>query len=325
LSAVELLTLGVDIGGTKIAAGLVDARGSILFQTRVPMCAREDAATGFAAVENAIEAVFAAQPDARARLAGIGICAPGPLDPRTGVVLNPPNVPCWRNFPLAAEVQRVFHVCAKIDNDANAAALAEALWGAGAGFRNVFYATLGTGIGTGIIFDQHIYHGRTGSAGEGGHVSIDYNGPRCGCGKRGCIEALCSGPAIALRASARLAQTGAQSQMRELAVGELNALTAENVAEAFHSGDALAREVLEATADLLTIWLGNMIDVLEPDVVVFGGGIARLMSEFFIRMRSELPKWSINSRCTEIPLVLAKYGSDAGIAGAAALCRRGDG
>jgi glucokinase len=161
LSAAAPLTLGVDIGGTKIAAGLVDAQGSILFQTRVPMCARDDAETGFAAVKNAIEAVFAALPDARVRLAGIGICAPGPLDPRTGVVLNPPNVPCWRNFPLAAEVQRVFNVCAKVDNDANAAALAEAIWGAGVGFRNVFYATLGTGIGTGIIFDRRIYHGRT--------------------------------------------------------------------------------------------------------------------------------------------------------------------
>jgi glucokinase len=321
LSSTEPLTLGVDIGGTKIAAGLVDTRGSILFQTRVPMCAREDAATGFTAVENAIEVVFAARPDARARLAGIGICAPGPLDPRTGVVLNPPNVPCWRNFPLATEVQRVFHVCAKIDNDANAAALAEAIWGAGVGFRNVFYATLGTGIGTGIIFDQRIYHGRTGSAAEGGHVSIDYNGPRCGCGKRGCIEALCSGPAIALRASTLLAQAGAQSQMHELVGGELKAMTAETVAEAFHAGDALAREVLEITADLLTVWLGNMIDLLEPDVLVFGGGIAGLMSEFFARMRSELPKWSINPRCNEIPLVLAKYGSDAGIAGAAALCR----
>ncbi len=98
MSAAGPLTLGVDVGGTKIAAGLVDAQGSILLQTRVPMCAHEDAATGFAAVQNAIEAVFAARPEARARLAGIGICAPGPLDPRTGVVLNPPNVPCWRNL-----------------------------------------------------------------------------------------------------------------------------------------------------------------------------------------------------------------------------------
>lgn len=321
MSAAGPLTLGVDIGGTKIAAGLVDAQGSILFQTRVPMCAREDAATGFGAVRSAIEAVFAARPDARGRLAGIGICAPGPLDPRTGLVLNPPNVPCWRNFPLAAEVQRVFSVGAKIDNDANAAALAEAIWGSGVGFGTVFYATLGTGIGTGIIFNQRIYHGRTGSAAEGGHVSIDYNGPRCGCGKRGCIEALCSGPAIALRASARLAEPGAESRMRDLTGGELKTLTAENVAEAFHAGDAIAREVLETTADLLTVWLGNMIDLLEPDVVIFGGGVAHLMSEFFTRMRSELPTWCINARCTEIPVVLAKYGSDAGIAGAAALCK----
>jgi glucokinase len=315
------LTLGADIGGTKIAAGLVDAQGSILFQTRVPMPARGDAAAGFGALEAAIKAVFVAQPQSRGALIGIGICAPGPLDPIRGIVLNPPNLPCWRNFPLAAEVQRAFHVCAKIDNDANAAALAEAIWGAGIGFRNVFYVTLGTGIGTGIIFDGRIYHGRTGSAAEGGHVSIDYNGPRCGCGKRGCIEALCSGPAIALRARVLLAESGEPSRMLELAGGNLESLTAEHVAQAFHAGDAPAGQVLEASADLLTVWLGNMIDLLEPDAVIFGGGVAQLMSEFFPRIQRELPKWCINSRCAEIPLRLARYGSDAGIAGAAALCR----
>jgi len=315
-------TLGIDVGGTKIAAGRVDTQGKILYQTRVPMPAHENAAAGFAALESAINAVFAAQPQARDALAGIGICAPGPLDPIRGIVLNPPNLPCWHNFRLADEVQRVFHVCAKIDNDANAAALAEAIWGAGVGFRNVFYATLGTGIGTGIIFDGRIYHGRTGSAAEGGHVSIDYNGPRCGCGKRGCIEALCSGPAIAQRARARLAESTAPSQLRGRTKGKLESLTAEDVAEAFHAGDALAKNVLEGTADLLTVWLGNMIDLLEPDVIIFGGGVAQLMSDFFPRMQHELPKWSINARCCEIPLLLAKYGSDAGIAGAAALCRQ---
>jgi glucokinase len=110
--------------------------------------------------------------------------------------------------------------------------------------------------------------------------------------------------------------------MRELAGGDLKRLTAEDVAAAFHAGDALAREVLEASADLLAVWLGNVIDLLEPDVAVFGGGVALLMSEFFPRIQTELPKWSINSRCCEIPLLLAKYGSDAGIAGAAALCRQ---
>jgi glucokinase len=315
----------VDIGGTKVAAGLVDAEGTILFQTRVAMPARGSAAEGFGAVQSVIEAVFAARPEARSSLTGIGICAPGPLDPLTGVILNPPNVPCWRNFPLAAEVQRVFGLTARVDNDGNAAALAEAIWGAGVGYRNVFYATLGTGIGTGIVFDRKIYHGRTGSAAEGGHVTIDYNGPKCGCGKRGCIEALCSGPAIARRARERLAASHrvgsgqAESKLMALAGGNVDNVTAEIVADAFRQGDLLATDVLRETADFLVIWAGNIIDLLEPDVFVFGGGVAQLMSGFFGRIREQLPKWCVNQRSAEMPMVLAKYGADAGIAGAAAL------
>jgi glucokinase len=172
------------------------------------------------------------------------------------------------------------------------------------------------------VFDQRIYHGRTGSAAEGGHVTIDFRGPQCACGKRGCIEVLCSGLAIARRALARLAESGhADSQMIALAAGKLERVQAETVAEAFRQGDSLATEVLEATADLLTVWLGNVIDLLEPDVIIFGGGIAGLMSAFFGHIREQLPHWSINRRCAEIPLLVAKYGPDAGIAGAAALCR----
>jgi len=318
----ERPTLGVDIGGTKVAAGLVDASGVILFQTRVPMIANGSAEAGFGCVVNAVNAVFATRPDARSSLAGIGICSPGPLDPRAGIVINPPNISCWRNFPLAAEVQRVFGVRARIDNDANAAGLAEAIWGAGVGYRDVFYATLGTGIGTGIAFDQRIYHGRTGSAAEGGHVTIDYRGPRCACGKFGCIEALCSGPAIARCARARMAESAeAGAKILELAGGNLEAVQAETVAEAFRQGDPLATEVLETSADLLTVWIGNIIDLLEPEIIILGGGVSELMSAFFGQIREQLPNWSINQRAAEIPIVRAKYGSDAGIAGAAALCR----
>jgi glucokinase len=257
MDVARTFALGVDIGGTKVAAGLVDGEGAILSQTRVAMPARGSAAEGFGAVQSAIQGVFAAQPEARASLTGIGICAPGPLDPVTGMILNPPNVPCWRNFPLATEVQRVFGFSARVDNDGNAAALAEAIWGAGVGYRNVFYVTLGTGIGTGIVFDRKIYHGRTGSAAEGGHVTIDYRGPLCGCGKRGCIEALCSGPAIARRARERLAKTPeADSKMLVLADGDVEAVNAELVAEAFRQGDPLAAEVLRETADLLAVWAG---------------------------------------------------------------------
>ncbi|HKS81245.1 MAG TPA: ROK family protein [Candidatus Acidoferrales bacterium] len=316
------LTLGIDIGGTKVAAGLVDAAGNILFHTRVPMVATGDAATGFSAVVNAIQEVFAAKPEAQKSLGGIGVCSPGPLDPRTGIVINPPNLPCWRNFPLADELKRVFKVPARVDNDANAAGLAEAIWGAGIGYHDVFYATLGTGIGTGIVFGQKIYHGRTGSAAEGGHVTIDYKGPRCNCGKFGCIEILCSGPAIAKRARARLADpANRSSKILALAGGDLEKLHAEAVGEAFRQGDALAHDVLQETADLLTVWIGSIVDLLEPEVMIFGGGVSELMSAFFGRIKENLPKWCVNPRPTEIPIVRAKYGSDAGIAGAAALCR----
>jgi len=227
----EAMTIGVDIGGTKVAAGLVDSSGGITHKTRAPMVATGDAATGFAAVKEAVDAVFSEFPEARAAVTGIGICAPGPLDPNTGVVLNPPNLPCWRDFPLAAEVERVFGVPARVDNDANAAGLAEALWGAAVGYTNVFYATIGTGIGTGIVFDRKIYHGRTGSAAEGGHMTIDFHGHRCGCGKRGCIEALASGPNIARRARAKL-RGGGKSRIVELA-GSLEQVRAE-YASGFH-------------------------------------------------------------------------------------------
>ncbi|MBZ5585846.1 MAG: ROK family protein [Acidobacteriia bacterium] len=313
------MTIGVDVGGTKVAAGLVDSKGEIVRKVRVPMVATADAETGFSAVRNAVtELVGDAMPR---EVRGIGICSPGPLDPRTGVVLNPPNVPCWRDFPLGAETERAFRVPTRIDNDANAAGLAETLWGAGVGYSNVFYATLGTGIGTGIVFDNKIYWGRTGSAAEGGHNTIDYNGPRCGCGKRGCIEILCSGPAIARRARARIVESHLPTKMLEMAGGMADRVKAEHVGEAFNAGDALAREVLEETADLLAIWLGNVVDMLEPEIMIVGGGVAQLMSSFFGRMKKTIPEWSINPRAHEIPLVLAKYTADAGIAGAAALCR----
>jgi len=307
----EAMTIGVDIGGTKVAAGLVNSTGEISHKTRAPMVATGDAATGFAAVKAAVDAVFSGA------VTGIGLCSPGPLDPKTGVVLNPPNVPCWRNYPLAAEVERVFGVPERVDNDANAAGLAEALWGAGVGYTNVFYATLGTGIGTGIVFDRKIYHGRTGSAAEGGHMTIDYHGPQCPCGKRGCIETLASGPNIARRARARLTPT---SRIVQLA-GSLEQVRSEHVGQAFREGDAVATEVLTETAHLLTVWLGNIVDLLEPDVIVVGGGVAELMSSFFDSISKNLPHWSINQRAGEIPLLMARYGADAGIAGAGALCR----
>jgi glucokinase len=314
--------IGVDVGGTKVAAGLVDSIGKISHQTRTPMVAT-DAAAGLAAVTAAIDSVSAAAKLNKASqllISGIGICAPGPLCPRTGVVINPPNLPGWRNFPLGELVSKAYRLPVRVDNDGNAAALAEAIWGAGRDYRNIFCATIGTGIGTGIVFDGRIYHGRTGAAAEGGHITIDYRGPRCGCGKLGCIEALASGPAIARRAAEKIA-AGRSSSILEQAGGRLDQITSEMVGRAYLAGDLLAKEVLQQTAMYLTVWLGNMVDLLEPDVMIIGGGAASMLQPFFGEIRDRLPSWCINSHCQEVPLVTAHYGADAGIAGGAALCR----
>src|SRR3984957_7226767 len=317
------LVIGVDIGGTKVAAGLVDATGKILRQNRNPMVCNDGAAGGLASVTTAIETISAQAVDAtgkRSPIRGVGICSPGPLDPKTGVVINPPNLPCWRDFPLAAEISRIYHVPVKVDNDANAAGLAETMWGSGQGYRNVFYVTVGTGIGTAILMDGHIYHGRTGAAGEGGHMSIDYRGPRCGCGKPGCIEALAAGPAIAKRAQAMLAASGRHSLILELANGKIPDVTSEMVGRAYLDGDALAKELLLETVDLLSVWLSNVADMLDPDVLIIGGGLAAMLCPLFDEIRNRLARYCINSRCQEIPLLRARYGADAGIAGGAALC-----
>jgi glucokinase len=308
--------VGVDIGGTKIAAGLVDADGEISSQKRVAMISNGSADDGLSAVLSAIAQVLPPHADG---VSGIGICAPGPLDPITGTILNPPNVPCWRNFPLAESVQKVHRVPVKVDNDANAAALAEARWGAGRGYRNVFYATIGTGIGTGIVMDGQVYHGRTGAAGEGGHMSIDYRGPVCECGKPGCIEVLASGTAIARRAR-ELVVAGNKSSMLELAGGDARVINGEIVRQAFDGGDALAQEILTEMAGMIALWLGNIVDLLDPDVIVIGGGAAVLLNSFFDDIRNRIPKLTVNPRSSEVPIVHARYGADSGIAGGAALC-----
>ncbi len=313
------LVLGVDIGGTKVAAGLVNSRGEVLVTARARMVTNEGPQEGLQAVLDAITEVLASR---RAKDAcAIGVSVPGWVDSDQGVLLGATNLPCWRNYPLKSEIEARFHLPTRLANDANVAALAEAVWGAGSGFKNVFYVSLGTGIGTGLVLQHRIYYGRTGAAGEGGHMTIDYRGPLCGCGKRGCIEMYASGTAIARRARARLANKRAQrSHMMALALGQVNAVTSEIVGKAAMAGDALAIAVLEEAADHLAIWLGNIIDLLEPEIIVIGGGLGHLMASFLGHMKQRLETWAINPRRGQIPIVSAVYGAESGLVGSAALC-----
>jgi glucokinase len=325
----QKLFVGVDIGGTKVAAGAVNASGEIIAEVRGKMVVRGSAEEGLRSVTGVIDELLR-HPRAR-NTSAIGISVPGWIDAARGALIGAANIPCWKNFPLAPEIARHYRLRTRIGNDANVAALAEAVWGAGAAYRNVFYVTLGTGIGTGIVQNGRIYEGRTGSAGEGGHVTIDFRGPLCPCGKRGCIEMYASGTAIGKNARQRLlegagpgatgadARAASESRLLALAGGNIEAVTSEIVAKAARQGDKLADEVLNEAAERLGIWLGNIIELLEPDVIIVGGGAGQLMMSRLKHIRETLETWSINPRWREIPIVAAKYGAESAVAGAAAL------
>lgn len=312
------LVLGVDIGGTKVAVGLVNSRGKIRHAARAPMAARGTAEEGFRAVLHAIDVVM---PEARATgVRAIGVCAPGWVESEKGVLLSATNLPCWRNFPLERKIEKHYGLPTRLTNDASAAALAEAKWGVGAGHESIFYVSLGTGIGTAIVRDGELYHGRAGGGCEGGHMTVNFSGPLCGCGKRGCIEMYASGTAISRRARDLLRSTrNEHSRMLKMDGGKIDDVSAETVNKAARSGDKLARQVLQEAADHLAIWLGNIIDLLEPEVIIVGGGIGGVIMSFRARMRKTLETWAINPGAHRIPILSARYGAQSALAGAAAL------
>ncbi|HWR51995.1 MAG TPA: ROK family protein [Bryobacteraceae bacterium] len=275
--------LGVDIGGTKIAAGVVSDSAVVLDCVTVPTRAAQGYEASLAQLHFAIRSVL--KPDVKA----IGLACPGPLNPKTGVVINPPNLPGWNDVPLARLVQKEYGLTCRIENDANAAGLAEARFGAARGCSSVFYATLSTGIGAGIIIDGKVYHGRSGQAAEGGHVTIDWqSAERCNCGVLGCVEALASGTAIARRYG--------------IAPEEI----------------ATRPEILDEIAEMIGAWMGSIISLLDPDIIVAGGGMSQIGDPLFERLRRIVPTRTINRFAAETPIVPAQLGSMAGVLGAAA-------
>jgi glucokinase len=318
------LTVGIDVGGTKIAGGLVTSAGRLVKSVVVPTRADDGVKTSFKQVERVIERLISVA-GGKDSIRGIGLCSPGALDRRTGLVINAPNLPGWEKLHLGRELEKQFGLPARVENDANTAGLAEALYGAGIGYRDVFYVTISTGIGTGIIIDGKIYHGSKGVAGEGGHVSIDYRSPyRCSCGTLGCIEVLASGPAIARRARVRLEQEHAvPSLLRTLTRGKLELITPEMIEKAAASGDAIAQSVLDETGFYLGVWLGGMISLLDPGAIVIGGGVARIGKPLFDKMRETLLRYTLNPQMAKkIPLLPAKLQQHVGVYGAASLFRQ---
>ncbi len=203
-------------------------------------------------------------------LDGIGVSCGGPLDWESGTILKPPNLPLWESVPIRTILESAFAgIRVVVENDANATALAEWKFGAGQGTQNMVFVTMGTGIGAGIILDGRLFRGTNGMAGEVGHQTIKMDGPKCGCGKRGCLEAMASGPAIARLAQESLLY-GRGHLLLAKANGRVKEITARNVVEAAQEGDPFSRGILEEAGAYMGIGLANIIQILNPERIILG-------------------------------------------------------
>jgi glucokinase len=293
----------VDIGGTKIAVGIVDDNGRLLKRLETPT----DANLGYAkALDRIADLLRQVAHSTGAEITGIGIGSTGPVDPFTGQVGDVNFLPGWQGSPIVADLGRLFQVKVAMENDADAAALGEAGWGAGKNKTRLIYVTVGTGIGGGIIVDGKLYRGVEHSHPESGHHVIDVSGPACLCGFHGCWESLASGPAMAEWMKAE-----SPSDYPHRAD-----LSAKRICELAESGDALASRAVEREAYYLGLGLANLVVLFTPDAIVLGGSVMKSAHLFLEGARKV-----IAGSCRYVPfekteLALASLGEDANLVGA---------
>ena len=266
---------GIDIGGTKLATVVADSTGHILGKVRKPTLAERGPEYALQSLFDMVRETVELTGLDQKSISAIGVSCGGPLDTKTGVVYSPPNLPGWDALPLKARLESEFQIPTTVENDANASALAEYRFGGGRGYDALLYMTMSTGIGGGIVINGQIYHGANDSAGEVGHQILLPDGPRCGCGKRGCLEALCSGPAIARRAQAAIRkqlETGktATTEILKLTDGRIESVKSEHVLAAARAGDTLALQLVDETAYYMGWGIANLVNILNPDIVLLG-------------------------------------------------------
>jgi len=309
--------LGIDVGGTNLVAGCVSTDGARVEGLLSEPTRPEEGADGVIArildvARRSMAGLAAAVPGAK--VDGVGIGAPGPLDTRRGIVLLTPNLG-WVDMPLRDRVAKGLGLPAALDNDANCAVLGEHWRGAAQGTRQALGVTIGTGIGGGLILDGRLYHGASDCAGEIGHTTIEMNGRRCACGNYGCLEAYASGPAIARRA-VEAVETGAESSLAALLRRGPAAVTAQMVYEAATAGDALAREVVQDTARFLGAGIANLVNVYNPEVVVVCGGVTQAGDSLFVPLRREVGRRAFRPAVEVCRILPGALPGTAGVVGA---------
>jgi glucokinase len=294
-------TIGVDLGGTNIRVALIDEEGSIAKKLQRKT---EPARGSDYTIAWMIDMI--GQIQGQEHITGIGIGSPGPLDPKRGIILDPPNLPGWNGVPITSILEKACHLPVVLDNDANAAALAESVAGAGKGHESVVYVTISTGIGAGIVVDGKLWAGAQGNAGEVGNMIILPNGPAFPGLNAGALEALSSGTAIGQRGK-----------------NELNVENgSESVFELFKQGDEKALSIIDEAMNYLAIGLANIAHLLNPSLFVLGGGVMQQKEVILPILREKTASYLYESMKPHLKIEAAQLGTKAGVIGAGLLPRR---
>ncbi|MGH4125051.1 MAG: ROK family protein [Clostridium sp.] len=305
--------IGVDLGGTKISCALSNLSGEVIEIQVVETNASQGETAILNRIINVIDKVMRNKNISIGDVKAIGIGAPGPLDARRGLIVEPANLP-FKNFDLVTPIVDRFNIPVYLDNDANVAAIGEFMFGAGKGTENMIYITVSTGIGGGAILNGQVYRGRTTNALEIGHTTVEpFSSARCNCGNLGCLEALASGTAIAKRAKDAVLSNIYTS------LKVYKTLTAYEVFEEAKNGDKVAISIRDTALEYLGIGVTNIINTFDPDIVVIGGGVSKAGEIVFDKVKKVVNERGLKTMTAGCEIVPAKLGIDAGVIGAVAL------
>lgn len=296
-------TIGVDIGGTKVALAIVDTEGKILEQTKISTDLTISPRAMIDRISQEVKRLLELSAVAREEVVGIGIGAPGPLDSKNGMITCPPNLPSWTDIPIVKWLQETWDMPIVLENDANAAVLAEKWLGAAQDNENFIYMTVSTGIGSGIFVDGKLLHGQKGNAGDIGHTVVDPSFGKCTCGQYGCLESIASGTAIAKR--------GSEIVGKELSTKAVFAL--------YEEGHKEIVELIDKIFRVLGVACVSLINTFDPEKIVIGGGVSKVGDLLFNPIRAYVGDFALNPTGRQTEIVPAKLDQEAGVVGAAAL------
>lgn len=304
--------IGVDLGGTKISTAISTFEGNILSQTVIPTNANDGEEAVMNRIISTIDEVLKSANVSTDDVQAIGIGSPGPLDAKKGTIITTPNLP-FKNYNVVKPIKDKFNIPTFIDNDANVAAIGEFMFGAGKGKENIVFFTVSTGVGGGAVLNGKAYRGNTSNALEIGHMTVEPNGPRCNCGNIGCLEAVSSGTAIGKRGQEAVL-TNVETSLKKY-----EKITSYEVFTEAKNGDLVAKEIIDNALNYLGIGVANAISIFDPEMVIIGGGVAKVGDILFDKVKEVVNKRCFKSMAQSCEIVPAGLGADAGVMGAVAL------